>query len=103
MATINATATISSDIASYPITINGAMTMTKSANPSVGLEETTGLGLKATYLEQSKKCSNLFLLDALQLLSDVDFRYKSSKNQRLLVEICLMQLSSIHSMDEKKN
>ena len=46
MATINATATISSDIASYPITISGAMTMTKSANPSVGLEETTGLRTK---------------------------------------------------------
>ena len=46
MATINATATINSDIASYPITISGAMTMTKSANPSVGLEETTGLRTK---------------------------------------------------------
>ena len=46
MATISANATISSDISSYPITINGAMTMTKSANPSVGLEETTGLRTK---------------------------------------------------------
>ena len=46
MATINASATISSDIASYPVTISGAMTMTKSANPSVGLEETTGLRTK---------------------------------------------------------
>ena len=41
MATINATVTINSDISSYPITITSAMTMTKSANPSVGLEETT--------------------------------------------------------------
>ena len=46
MATINANATISSDIASYPVTISGEMTMTKSANPSVGLEETTGLRTK---------------------------------------------------------
>ena len=37
MATINASTTISSDIASYPVTISGEMTMTKSANPSVGL------------------------------------------------------------------
>ena len=73
------------------------------SNPKTAQLLETSEGLKATYLEQSKKCSNLFLLDALQLLSDVDFRYKSSKNQRLLVEICLMQLSSIHSMDEKKN
>ena len=46
MATINANTTISSDIASYPVTISGEMTMTKSANPSVGLEETTGLRTK---------------------------------------------------------
>tara|TARA_R100001460_G_scaffold10099_2_gene23935 strand:+ start:1011 stop:1451 length:441 start_codon:yes stop_codon:yes gene_type:complete len=46
MATINASVTISSDIASYPVTISKTMTMTKSANPSVGLEETTGLRTK---------------------------------------------------------
>tara|TARA_R110002012_G_scaffold112166_1_gene257616 strand:- start:341 stop:781 length:441 start_codon:yes stop_codon:yes gene_type:complete len=46
MATINASVTINSDIASYPITISKQMTMTKSANPSVGLEETTGLRTK---------------------------------------------------------
>ena len=46
MATINASVTINSDIASYPVTISSEMTMTKSANPSVGLEETTGLRTK---------------------------------------------------------
>ena len=46
MATINATATITSEISSFPITISGEMTMTKSANPAVGLEETTGLRTK---------------------------------------------------------
>ena len=46
MATINASVTISSDIASYPVTISSDMTMTKSANPSVGLDETTGLRTK---------------------------------------------------------
>ena len=59
--------------------------------------------LRPRYLEQSQKCSKPFLLNALQLLSDVDFRYKTTKNQRLLVEICMMQLSSISNMDEKKN
>tara|TARA_R100001086_G_C11835355_1_gene257670 strand:- start:940 stop:1380 length:441 start_codon:yes stop_codon:yes gene_type:complete len=46
MATINANITINSDIASYPITVNGLMTMTKADNPSVGLDETTGLRTK---------------------------------------------------------
>ena len=46
MATINANVTISSDISSYPISISKSMSMTKSANPSVGLDETTGLRTK---------------------------------------------------------
>ena len=46
MATINATIDISSDILSYPIAINKQMTMSKSANPSVGLDETTGVRTK---------------------------------------------------------
>lgn len=73
------------------------------SNPQTAILLEVSDALKADYLEQSKKCSKTFLLDALQLLSDVDFRYKTSKNQRLLVEICMMQLSSISSMDEKKN
>ena len=46
MATTNASVTINSDISSYPITISKTMTMTKGANPSVGLEEPTGLRTK---------------------------------------------------------
>jgi len=46
MATINASVTINSDISSYPTAISKTMTMTKSANRSVGLEETTGLRTK---------------------------------------------------------
>jgi len=46
MATTNESVTINSDISSYPITISKTMTMTKGANPSVGLEETTGLRTK---------------------------------------------------------
>ena len=46
MATINASVTISSDISSYSTNISKQMSMTKSANPSVGLEETTGLRTK---------------------------------------------------------
>ena len=46
MATTTATINISSDILSYPITISKTMTMSKSANTSVGLDETTGLRTK---------------------------------------------------------
>jgi DNA polymerase-3 subunit gamma/tau len=74
-----------------------------SSNPNtISLLETSE-NVKKRYLEQAAKCTPAFLMDALQLLSDVDFRYKSSKNQRLLVEICIMQLSSIGLGSEKKN
>lgn len=47
MATINANITINSDVASsFSTNISNEMSMTKSANPSVGLEETTGLRTK---------------------------------------------------------
>ena len=46
MATTNAIINISSDIMSYPTTISKTMTMNKSANPSIGLDETTGLRTK---------------------------------------------------------
>ena len=56
---------------------------------------------KAKYLEQSQKAPQEFLLQAITLANDCDLKYKSSKNQRLLVELCLMQLASI-TFDGKK-
>ncbi len=58
---------------------------------------------KATYLEQSQKTSHTFLLKGIELANDCDLKYKTSKNQRLLVELCLMQLASITFDGEKKN
>tara|TARA_A100000172_G_scaffold56721_1_gene36567 strand:+ start:151 stop:591 length:441 start_codon:yes stop_codon:yes gene_type:complete len=46
MATTTATINITSDILSYPITINKEMTMSKEANRAIGLDETTGLRTK---------------------------------------------------------
>ncbi len=58
---------------------------------------------KKSYLEQSKKTSNSFLLKALNIANDCDLKYKTSKNQRLLVELSLMKLASIDFDGEKKN
>lgn len=55
------------------------------------------------YLEQSKKASQEFLMQGINLANDCDLKYKTSKNQRLLVELCLMQLASITFDGEKKN
>lgn len=58
---------------------------------------------KRLYLEQSKKTSSSFLMKAIDIANDCDIKYKSSKNQRLLVELSLMKLSSIDYDGEKKN
>jgi len=55
------------------------------------------------YLEQAKKTSKQFLLKAIDMANDCDLQYKSSKNQRLLVELSLMKLASITYDGEKKN
>jgi DNA polymerase-3 subunit gamma/tau len=55
------------------------------------------------YQEQSKKASKAFLLKALDMANDCDLQYKTSKNQRLLVELTLMKLASITFDGEKKN
>ncbi len=54
-----------------------------------------GDSTKKQYDQQSKKCELSFLLKAMDLANDCDLKYKSSKNQRLLVELTLMQLASI--------
>ncbi|QDO95037.1 DNA polymerase III subunit gamma/tau [Formosa sediminum] len=58
---------------------------------------------KQKYLEQANKSPQSFLLQGIELANDCDLKYKSSKNQRLLVELCLMQLASITFDGEKKN
>jgi DNA polymerase-3 subunit gamma/tau len=51
---------------------------------------------------QSQKTSADFLLQGIDLANDCDLKFKSSQNQRLLVELCLMQLASITFDGEKK-
>ncbi len=61
---------------------------------------------KKQYLEQAVKTDIRFLIEAIEKANTCDLQYKTSKNQRLLVELCLMQLASItfisDSSEEKK-
>ena len=61
-----------------------------------------GEDTKVTYKTQSESTSQAFLIQAIELANDCDLNYKTSKNQRLLVELCLMQLASINFDGEKK-
>jgi DNA polymerase-3 subunit gamma/tau len=57
---------------------------------------------KALYLEQTAKCSDDLLLCGLEITNDTDIQYKSSKNKRLLVELCLLKLCSDNLAELKK-
>lgn len=62
-----------------------------------------GQQTKTKYLEQSQKAPHGFLIKGIEIANDCDLKYKTSRNQRLLVELCLMQLASILVDGEKKN
>ncbi|ALU74930.1 DNA polymerase III subunit gamma/tau [Tenacibaculum dicentrarchi] len=57
---------------------------------------------KKKYFEQSKKASMQFLLPGIDKANDCDLKYRGSKNQRLLVELTLMQIASINFDGAKK-
>ena len=64
--------------------------------------------IKERYNEQSQKCSVVLLINLLKLSNEADYKFKTSKNKRLLVELTLIQMSSFglmvkESVAEKKN
>ncbi|MCB0453165.1 MAG: DNA polymerase III subunit gamma/tau [Aequorivita sp.] len=62
-----------------------------------------GEQVKAMYFEQSQKTDTQFLIKGIDIANTCDLKYKTSQNQRLLVELCLMQLASLTFQGEKKN
>ncbi|MCV6631554.1 MAG: DNA polymerase III subunit gamma/tau [Flavobacteriaceae bacterium] len=55
------------------------------------------------YRSQSEACSPHFLMKALDIANGCDLQYRTSKNQRLLIELGLMKIASIEFDGEKKN
>ena len=68
---------------------------------TLGLLE-VGDSAKKKYLTQATRASIPFLLQAIQKANDCDLNYRASKNQRLLVELTIMQIASITFDGEKK-
>lgn len=73
-----------------------------SKNPATLMLLEVGEAAQQMYAAQSQKCSQDFLLQGIEIANDCDLKYKVSQNQRLLVELCLMQLASITFDGEKK-
>jgi DNA polymerase-3 subunit gamma/tau len=61
-----------------------------------------GEQVKTMYIAQSINAPQSFLVSGIELANECDLKYKSSRNPRLLVELCLLQLGSLTAMTEKK-
>ena len=60
-----------------------------------------GENIKARYEEQAGQLPAEQLLKGLELLSDIDVQFKSSKNPRLLVELALLRLCNLNGAEKK--
>lgn len=56
-------------------------------------------GIKQRYLGQTRKCSEDFLFKALDYASHCDINYKTSRNQRLHVELFLIRLCRLNYIE----
>ena len=56
--------------------------------------------IQQKYLEQGQRCAPLNLLKGLRMMNECDVQYKSSKNQRLTVELAIMKMCALHKAPE---
>lgn len=61
-----------------------------------------GENVKAMYIKQAQMSTPVFLQQAISIANTCDLNYKNSQNQRLLVELCLLELASLNNKEEKK-
>jgi DNA polymerase-3 subunit gamma/tau len=61
-----------------------------------------GADLQQRYLIHSQEFSINFLLTSLNISNDADINYNKSSNQRLLVELMLLKMSSLNEISDKK-
>lgn len=57
---------------------------------------------KKKIIDQAKKISPEIIINCLELLNKCEINYRSSINQRLLIELTIMQLGSLTLLDQKK-
>jgi DNA polymerase III subunit gamma/tau len=57
--------------------------------------------IKEKYRQQSARCESAFIFQALEICNEADLSYRSSKNQRLLIELTLVKICN-RSGEKKK-
>ncbi|MDD4747421.1 MAG: DNA polymerase III subunit gamma/tau [Salinivirgaceae bacterium] len=74
-----------------------------SKNPKTARLVDSGADMEQRYLQQATSCSTNLLFGALQKLRECELNYKISKNQRLHVELTLMDIGFYQfNIDNKK-
>jgi len=61
-----------------------------------------GAGIKEKYLSQSEQVSLPFLYDGLEICNQADIQFRSSRNQRLTIELALVKLANLSEVSKKK-
>jgi DNA polymerase-3 subunit gamma/tau len=61
-----------------------------------------GAGIKDKYLDQSAKVSLPFLYDGLEICNMADIQFRTSRNQRLSIELALVKLANLSEVSKKK-
>jgi len=74
--------------------------ISKDAQTAALMEVSEGVATR--YQEQSAQTGLHWLVGGMELTNTADLGYRASKNQRLLVELCVMQLCSLKANAEKK-
>ncbi len=70
-------------------------------NPETITLMEVGAGIKEKYLKQSKEVSLHFLYAGLDICNQADIQFRSSRNQRLTIELALVKMANL-SEDQKK-
>jgi len=61
-----------------------------------------GSSIRVNYENSTKILSLEFLIDAIEIVNSCELNYKNIKNRRVHVELCLINLASLHFNGEKK-
>ncbi len=62
-----------------------------------------GAGIKEKYTTQSKLVPLSFLFDGLEICNQADIQFRSSRNQRLTIELALVKLANLSEVQKKKS
>ena len=71
-------------------------------NPETVQLMEVGAGIREKYLAQSKEVALPFLYSGLEICNQADVEFRSSRNQRLTIELALLRLANLSEVSKKK-